>query len=389
VTTLYVSYRSSEHPFVSRVVALLSERHDVRIDYEVPVGADWRSRQLEELRSSEVFVVFVSSDTRESDFQNAEMGGARFCSAFLDGKLIIPVLIDRVDPPRPLADLDALDLSDRDHIQAAREIEAAIARRSPRVGLFISHAHSDADLASRLVDVVAAHFDVPDGELRCTSAPGYQLALGSMAPEALRRELGSAACVIGLLTPTSVANDWVLFELGAAWATAKLSIPLLAGGLLDQDIPGPFRGAVGGQLNVHTTLDRMLDRLDAVLPWRQRTGNAARNKAYELVEYVRSRPISRDDVTDELGASFSAKLMRIGPRQHQILHHILTRSNDGQHLTQDQLAQHLTDVAEGLYYRLEQLRLLGFLTKVKLGESRGQPKWGWKVSERYRREVGL
>ena len=38
--------------------------------------------------------------------------------------------------------------------------------------------------------------------------------MGAMAPEALRLELGSPACVIAILTPNSIANDWVLFELG-------------------------------------------------------------------------------------------------------------------------------------------------------------------------------
>jgi len=233
MTTVYVSYRSTEQPFVEAVMSRLEPRHDIRIDYKIPVGADWRSHQLDELRTSEVFLVFVSHDTRGSDFQNAEMGGARFCASFLDGKLIVPALINDVEPPRPLAHLDYLDLRHRDPDRAAEEIDQAIARRAPRVRLFISHAHLDADLASRLVDVISASLEVPAGELRCTSVPGYQLDLGTMAPDALRRELGSAACVIALLTPSSQGNDWVLFELGAAWANAKVSVPLLAGGLQD------------------------------------------------------------------------------------------------------------------------------------------------------------
>jgi hypothetical protein len=127
------------------------------------------------------------------------MGSARFCASFLDGKLIVPALIDDVEPPRPLGHLDYLDLRHRDPDRAAEEIDEAIAKRVPRVRLFISHAHLDADLASRLVDVISANLEIPPGELRCTSVPGYQLDLGTMAPDALRRELGSAACVVALL----------------------------------------------------------------------------------------------------------------------------------------------------------------------------------------------
>src|SRR5262249_34137867 len=109
VARIYVSYRSSEEPFIRNVVAQLAPSHDIRIDYNMPRGVDWRAHQLEDMRASEVFVVFVSKDTRTSDFQNAEMGSARFCQVYLDGKTLIPVLIDSVEPPRPLANLDCLD----------------------------------------------------------------------------------------------------------------------------------------------------------------------------------------------------------------------------------------------------------------------------------------
>jgi TIR domain len=78
MATIYVSYRSTEEPFVRAVMSRLEQRHDVRIDYNLPAGVDWRLRQLDDLRTSDVFLVFVSQDTQTSDFQNAEMGSARF-----------------------------------------------------------------------------------------------------------------------------------------------------------------------------------------------------------------------------------------------------------------------------------------------------------------------
>ena len=112
------------------------------------------------------------------------------------------------------------------------------------------------------MDVITSHFDVPQGQLRCSSVPGYQLELGTMASEALRHELGSAVGVIALITPNSLTADWVRFELGAAWAHARVAMPLLVGGLEDKDIPGPFRGVAGGQLNSADTLDRLLVQLE-------------------------------------------------------------------------------------------------------------------------------
>lgn len=142
MATVYVSYRSTEEPFVRAVMAKLQARHQIRIDYNMPAGVDWRAHQLEELRTCDVFLVFVSKDTRTSDFQNAEMGSARFCQMYIDGKTLIPALIDRTEPPRPLANLDCLDLSDRDVDAAVQEIEQGIERRARRIRLFISHAPS-------------------------------------------------------------------------------------------------------------------------------------------------------------------------------------------------------------------------------------------------------
>ncbi len=184
--------------------------------------------------------------------------------------------------------------------------------------LLISHAHADAELAARLVDVIKVGLEVPTGALRFTSLPGYQLDLGAMAPDVLRRELGSAVCVLALVTPNSLSNDWVLFELGPAWANAKVSIPLLAGGLQDQDIHGPFRGAAGGQLSSMATPDRMIDLFKKVLGWRQIDDLSARNKCYELVTYIQTKDFTRNPIEVDLKSSFYAKRSRIGSKQNQV-----------------------------------------------------------------------
>jgi hypothetical protein len=40
-----------------------------------------------------------------------------------------------------------------------------------------------------------------------------------------------------------------------------------------------------------------------------------------------------------------------------------------------------------VFYRLEQLRLLGFLQSTNTGEAGGKPVFGWSLSEAYRREL--
>jgi hypothetical protein len=387
VATVYVSYRSTEGAFVRSVVERLEERHQIRIDYKLPAGTDWRVQQLEELRNCDVFLVFVSKDTRESDFQNAEMGSARFCQAYVDGKTLIPVLIDKVDPPRPLTNL-CLDLSQRDADAAAKRIDQEIARRAPRVRLFLSHAHLDADVAQRLVDVIVSNLVVPEKELRCTSVPGYQLALGQMAAEALRRELDSALGVIALLTPNSIGNPWVLFELGGAWANAKEPIPLLAG-VESKEIRGPLHDAAPGQLADPATLDRLIDQLERLLGWPARTGPAALSKRRDFVEFIKSKSFAQSVPADgEQAASFTAKQARIGPRQGLLLSHLVKKGKGRPYLSLDELgADDIAGSGNELYYRMEQLRLLGFVNRVELGKVGDTPTFGWTLSEKYRREI--
>jgi TIR domain-containing protein len=256
------------------------------------------------------------------------------------------------------------------------------------IRLFISHAHLDEDIAARLVDVIAANLEVPGGELRCTSVAGYQLDLGAMAPDILRRELGSALCVVALLTPNSLGNDWVLFELGAAWASAKTSIPLLAGGPEDKDIPGPLRGAAGGQLNLPGTLDRLLDQLERMLGWPARTDLVARSKRHDFVEYIKAKVFAREAAQDDLKAGFAAKRARIGARQGLLLDYITNKAKGRPYLSLEQLADKVAGSGNELYYRLEQLRLLGFVNRLDLGESDGEPIFGWTLSDKYRRDIG-
>jgi hypothetical protein len=386
MATVYISYKNTERPFVENVVSHLQPEHDIRVDYMLGAGL-WQQRSLEELRTSDVFLVFVSDETRTSAFQNCEIGAARLCAGFLDNKVILPV---RIDDTRceTLDDYNHVDATHRDPARTAKDIAVEIARLPSRVRLFISHAHLDQDLAKRLVDVITSHFDVPEGQLRCSSVPGYQLELGTMASEALRTELGSAVGVIALITPNSLTADWVRFELGAAWAHARVAMPLLVGGLQDKDIPGPFRGVAGGQLNSEDTLDRLLAQLEKELGWRTRKDPAARSKQHELTDYAEKKTFARDPFEQQLKGGFAAKLARIGDSQARLLNYISGKSASGRLLSTQELSEHFQDLkSDSLFYRLEQLRLLGFLQSTSTGEAGGKPVFGWSLSDAYRREL--
>ena len=90
--------------------------------------------------------------------------------------------------------------------------------------LFIRHAHADQGLALGLTRALELGLDVPPDAIRCSSVPGYELPPGSDFAQTLRQDLAGARCVIGLWTAHSVASQWCLFELGAAWGLSQRSL---------------------------------------------------------------------------------------------------------------------------------------------------------------------
>jgi hypothetical protein len=253
--------------------------------------------------------------------------------------------------------------------------------------LFVSHSHKDEDLVDKLVDVITSMLEVPEGAIRCTSRAGYKLDVGTMASDALRRELGSAACVVTILTPNSVAADWVLFELGASWANEKVAIPLLANGLKDKDIPGPLRGAAGGELTDPSTINRLIDQLHKLLGWAAKPDLSAWQKGYDLCKCAEDKSFLEDDAAAELSANFTAKLRRIGDRQREILHHIVDQIGNRNFIPQEELGQTFTHVPTHIYFRLEQLRYLGFLTRTEISKINREPTYGWAPCAKYLQEA--
>lgn len=255
------------------------------------------------------------------------------------------------------------------------------------IKLFISHAHRDEDIADQLVNALELGMDVPMGAIRCTSVPGYKLDLGSMAPEELRRELADAECVVAILTPNSIASEWVLFELGASWSLAKTAIPLLAGGLKDEDIPGPLRGAAGGQLTDPTSLDQFLHQVKSLLGWPEKNTLSASAKLRTLSRYVAEKSFFEDDVDQELKASFVGKRARIGSKQGQILDFIIHERRTRAMIPQEEIYGAFSKFQTDLYYRLEQLRYLGFISRKQIGKKGMVPIYGWSLSEKYKAEL--
>jgi TIR domain len=107
--------------------------------------------------------------------------------------------------------------------------------------VLISHSSRDAKLAEALVDLLRLGIGLLPEHIRCSSVDGYRLPAGAHTETQLRQEVNATRVLIGLITPSSLASPYVLFELGARWGGGNPMIPVLAG-VKSDELRGPVSG---------------------------------------------------------------------------------------------------------------------------------------------------
>src|SRR5271165_5094997 len=116
-------------------------------------------------------------------------------------------------------------------IEEVEPTKAAIQENAigANVLIFISHSSKDAALAEGLIELLRTALGLAANQIRCTSVDGYRLPVGVNTESELREEVNAARVVVGLITPSSLASHFVIFELGARWGSGLFLAPLLAG----------------------------------------------------------------------------------------------------------------------------------------------------------------
>jgi hypothetical protein len=151
------------------------------------------------------------------------------------------------------------------------------------IKVFISHSSSDHDLVSAFVKALQEAVTLQDGDIRCTSLPGYRLRTGIGLSSTLRKELAEAQFVIGILTPESLESGSVMFELGAGWGMEKWVVPVVAG-VEYEDLPGPLKERSAADATNHAELEQLFQEMAEGLALKMRPASRATEAINAVVE---------------------------------------------------------------------------------------------------------
>src|ERR1700722_11488464 len=172
---------------------------------------------------------------------------------------------------------------------ANRDISSAIGDKGEPM-LFISHRESEQDLARALIELLISSLEIPEGKIRCTSVPGYQLPFGRSIPDQLKADINESDAVFALLTPSCLQSKWVLFELGASWALGTMVVPILAPDLTEKELPGPLTAYPIIKIGARDAGSRLRDaigQISAKTGFKEKSGGGAQDSLERFVNGFR------------------------------------------------------------------------------------------------------
>lgn len=246
MATIFLSYQSDDRKLAEDLQKQLKNKgHETRFDVtELLVGDDWRKELTEALYTADGIVVLLSKKALRSPFVISEIGAARAVK-IARPFFLAPVLVDGSKIPPFIQDLYCISMKNRTLEETSAAIDGAIRAHFERIRgenprIFISHRHKDKELVKALLTVLEVAFHLEKRDIRCTSVHPYRLPAGERTPDRLQAEITRAKAVLGILTPDTAESSYTLFELGSSWGQKVATLPLLAKGAQQKDIPSPI-----------------------------------------------------------------------------------------------------------------------------------------------------
>ncbi len=107
------------------------------------------------------------------------------------------------------------------------------------IEVFVSHSSHDRALAEAVTDLLEGTIKDLEG-VRCTSADGHKLRIGSQFAKELRKDIENCDVFVIIVSKHSLNSQFCLFELGAAWGLEQPIKPILAPGMTATDLKPPL-----------------------------------------------------------------------------------------------------------------------------------------------------
>lgn len=155
----------------------------------------------------------------------------------------IPIKKRTARKPKPaVANADTRNNNKKEH----REMTNTEVEELSKIKVFVSHSSKDKNLVEALVRLLNSTLKLDREEIRCSSLQPYKLPFGRSISTVIKEDLSSdRVVVIGVVTEDSLASNWVLFELGAAWVKDRITIPVLGPGTDWGAVPQAIRDNLG------------------------------------------------------------------------------------------------------------------------------------------------
>ena len=167
--------------------------------------------------------------------------------------------------------------------------EAAEIKNKFTLDIFISHSHSDSEIAKKLADLMAKAFVIPNNRIRCTSAAGYKFRGGTRTLETIRNEVQTSKLLLVLITDYSVKSDYVVFEMGARWGIDLPLIPLFYNEKGSALLPKPLSNIIGLTVSNSSDMHQLIDDISEVINISQQPPTVYNQNIEEIVDLARSK----------------------------------------------------------------------------------------------------
>jgi hypothetical protein len=293
VATLYLSYKNEDSVLAKQLSSELeSIGHTVVYDaVALAPGQDWRNVLLKALAAADAVIVLLTERSLTSQFVLGEIGAARVLQLSFGRTLLLPVLVGDIAIPPVVSDLFTIRMRQdtAGTKTAAAELDRAFSEYHGRARrgypkIFVSHRHSDEAVVQALANVLTAAFVIEPSDLRCTSIHPYRLKVGDRTADRLRMELQRAEAVLGIISPDVKASSYVLFELGASWGRAGITLPLLVRGATSASVPAPIGDlhtlSLSDEAECHQLIDDLADVIS--LPRQSKQASLVAQRIQEL-----------------------------------------------------------------------------------------------------------